>query len=92
MNETIKSKDGLHLRKVGSKYMLVEAVDGQVNLTNVFTLNETAARLWQHINEGLFTPQGLADRMYGEYDTDRETVLTDILKQLEEWKTFGLIQ
>lgn len=92
MNETIKPKDGLRLRKVGRKYMLVEAVDGQVNLTNVFTLNETAARLWQYINEGGVTIKDLAARMYDEYDTDHGTVLADIRKQLGEWKTFGLIE
>lgn len=92
MNETIEPKDGLRLRKIGSRYMIVEACNENVNMTDVFSLNETAARLWQRINEGKFTPEELAGWLCGEYDTDKDTALTDVQRQLEEWKAFGLIR
>ncbi|EIY26936.1 PqqD family protein [Phocaeicola dorei] len=91
-NETIEPKDGLRLRKIGSRYMIVEACNGNVNMTDVFSLNETAARLWQRINEGKLTPEELAGWLCDEYDTDRDTALTDVQRQLEEWKAFGLIR
>lgn len=92
MKEPIEPKGCLRLRKVGNKYMLVETCNGQVNMADVFSLNETAARLWQRINEGRFTPEELADWICGEYDTDKETALADVLRQLSEWRKFGLIK
>lgn len=92
MTETVKPKSGLQLKKVGSKYMLVKVCNGQTNLTDVFRLNETAARLWQRINEGNFTPEELADQLCNEYETDQPTALADIHKQLEAWKSFGLVE
>lgn len=92
MKEPIEPKGCLQLRKIGNKYMLVETCNGQMNMADVFSLNETAARLWQRINEGRFTPEELADWICGEYDTDKETALADVLRQLSEWKKFGLIK
>ena len=40
-------KATLKLRKIGGKYMIVETSDSCVNLTNVYSLNETAALLWE---------------------------------------------
>lgn len=92
MTETVKPKNGLQLKKVGNKYMLVKVCNEQVNLTDVFRLNETAARLWQWINEGNFTPEELAGQLCDEYETDHSTALADIRRQLAEWKSFGLVE
>ena len=43
----MKLQPNLQLRKIGNKYMIVSTASGNVNMTDVFTLNETAARLWQ---------------------------------------------
>ncbi len=37
----------LNLRRIGGKYMIVKAVGGKANMTDVITLNETAALLWE---------------------------------------------
>lgn len=92
MTKTIKPKNGLQLKKVGNKYMLVKVCNEQVNLTDVFRLNETAAWLWQRINEGNFTLEELAGQLCKEYETEYLTALADILRQLEEWQSFGLVE
>ena len=43
----MKLNPSLQLRRIGSKWMIVKAVDGEVNMTDVISLNETAARLWE---------------------------------------------
>mgnify|MGYP002431616314 CR=1 FL=1 len=92
MNHVIKARQNLQLRKVGRHYMMVEVCKGNVNITNVFSLNETAAGLWRRINSGTYTPEELAGWICGTYRVDRETALNDIRMQLEEWKEYGLIE
>lgn len=42
-------KEGLKLRKVGKQYMIVEACEGNVNMSHVYSLNQTAAQMWERI-------------------------------------------
>lgn len=72
--------------------MVVEAAD-TVNLTNVYALNGTAARLWQQAEAlGDFTAEALAGQLCEEYEVDGETALRDVQKQLAEWADFGLLE
>lgn len=92
MNRVIKTRQNLQLRKVGKHYMMVEVCKENVNITNVFSLNETAAALWRYINSGTYTAEELAEWICGEYRVDGETALKDIRRQLEEWKEYGLLE
>lgn len=85
-------KPNLKLRKIGRKHMIVETVDGCVNLTNVYTLNETAAWLWKAIGKGDNpTPEALAESLCKEYGVEIERALGDVKHQLEEWEKMGLL-
>ncbi len=86
----MKLKAGLKLRHVGSRAMVVDATD-VVNLTNVYTLNATAALLWQTAEQGPFTAESLAERLCQEYEVDSATALSDVKCQLQEWADYGLI-
>lgn len=92
MEKTIIPRADLQLRKVGSLYMIVDLCSGSVNLTNVFSLNETAAELWRHVTEGNFTVAELAEWLAGEYGIDRSVALRDVTRQLDEWREFGLVK
>ena len=87
----MKPKSNLQLRKIGSQYMIVEANDENVNMTKVYELNETAARIWMWMNEGICDEGKLAGRLCDEYEVDSETAQKDVVKQLEDWKKLGLI-
>ena len=88
----MKPNPNLQLRKIGRQYMIVEACAGNVNLTNVFTLNETAANLWQRMSEGDSTVEELTKWLCDEYDVEPSTAEADVKKQLEEWKAYGLVK
>lgn len=92
MEDRIIPRKDLYLRRVGSRYMIVEADEGNVNLTHVFSLNETAAGLWQQLEKGLCTAGQLAGWLAETYGISRETALNDVEKQLEEWTDFGLVE
>ena len=51
ISNKIKPKANLRLRKVGKQYMIVESCADNVNMSNVFSLNKTAARLWDRIEQ-----------------------------------------
>lgn len=88
----MKPKPNLQLRKIGSQYMIVEANNGNVNMTKVYELNETAAKMWKWMNEGVCDEEKLAGRLCDEYEVDCDTVLKDVVKQLEDWKKLGLME
>lgn len=71
--------------------MIVSTASGNVNMTDVFTLNETAARLWQLMEGKDITPKELVVLLCNEYEVGEEDALKDVEKQLCEWKQSGLV-
>lgn len=85
-------KSDLKLRKIGNRYMIVEASGNCVNLTNVYSLNGTAARLWETICRGEgCTPEELAEELCKTYEVEYERALYDVENQLAEWEKMGLL-
>ena len=87
----ITTKQGLKLQKIGNKYMIVEAVDGNINLTNVYSLNPTAALLWQQAEAGDQTPQALAQLLVDSYYIPFDQALADVEAQLRTWLDMVII-
>lgn len=87
----MKLKSNLSLRKVGRNYMVVELSDEEANLTNVYTLNETAAWIWKVCGTHEFTPESLVKRLCEEYEVSKEKAAEDIASLIREWKNFGLV-
>lgn len=87
----MKLKSQLKLRKMGSVYMLVDALAGEVNLTNVYTLNSTAAQIWQQVGEGELVMEQLAEFVCQEYEVEYDQALEDVKALVEEWQRLGLV-
>ena len=87
----IRPKKGLKLRKIGKQYMIVEANAEHINMSDVYSLNQTAALLWERIEAGSYTPDELAAWLCSLYDITSDVILQDVERQLTEWKRFGLI-
>lgn len=88
----IVPKTNLRLHRIGNKYMIVETVDGCVNLTNVYSMNETAAWLWEAVGKGEDrTPGKLAESLCKVYKVEYDRALRDVEHQLEEWEKMGLL-
>ena len=87
----ITPRDSLKLRKIGRQHIIVKACDGNVNMSNVYSLNLTAAELWEQLEKGISTVEGLAEWLCGRYDVEKAVALHDVERQLAEWESFGLI-
>ncbi|MGN0202868.1 MAG: PqqD family protein [Candidatus Cryptobacteroides sp.] len=81
----------LILRKVGKRYMIVK--DGpEVDLTDVFTLNGTAADIWNAFRGREFTPREVSEYLLENYDVPQERAEADSAALLAEWESFGFLQ
>ena len=77
-------KSGLKLRRIGNRHMIVEVSDSCVNLTNVYSLNGTAARLWEMVCNGEGRTAGeLAEGLCKTYDVEYGRALRDVERQIE---------
>lgn len=90
-NEVIHPKSGLLLRKIGNQYMIVEACAGNVNMSNVYSMNRTAAQLWERLAAGGQTAAQLAEWLAAVYGLDAAVASRDVSRQLAEWRNYGLI-
>lgn len=87
----IEIRKGIQLRKIGNRYMIVDACAGNVNMSKVYSLNQTAAWIWQCVADGCTTLDELTERLCQEYKVDAEVARRDLEKQLADWQAFGLI-
>lgn len=87
----MKLNPSLQLRRIGSKWMIVKAVDGEVNMTDVISLNETAAQLWERFLGWEFTEDEMAEWICGEYDVELSVVKNDVHNLLKRWKEYGML-
>ena len=83
--------DNLRLRKIGSRSMVVKEVEGEVNMTDVFTLNSTASDIWSAFSGKDFTEEDLVGYLIDNYEVTLERAEADVAALLSQWKEFGLI-
>lgn len=87
----MRTKSGLKIRKVGRQYMIAEQSEGRANETNVYTLNATAAYLWERL-EGRDFDEGVMGALLCEkYEIDKDTATHDAAILIGNWMELGLI-
>ena len=76
----------------GEKVVIGEGIS-TVNIGKFFSLNETAAWLWEKAAElGDFTAEQLADALCEEYEVEHYQALADVQLMLEQWQKDGIIE
>ena len=87
----MRIKDNLRLRKIGSRSMVVREVEGEVNMTDVFTLNATASDIWTTFFGKDFSEDDLTRYLVDNYDVSQDRAAGAVADLLSRWKEFGLI-
>lgn len=87
----MKLRNDLTLRKIGSEYLIVEPGKGKTDLTNVYSLNWTAAWLWDELQGKDFTVEDVANILIEEYKVDPRTAYIDGDKILTSFRSQNLI-
>lgn len=79
------------LRKLGRHYMIVDGGTGNAVHTNVYTLNETAAFLWNSVAGTDFDCDTLVRLLCDNYDVAPDTARADAAALLARWLELGLV-
>lgn len=88
----MKKKKGFDLRDIcGEKVIIATGIEN-VDFSNIITLNESAAYLWQALSaDDEITAEALADLLCAEYEVPRETALADAADVIASWADCGII-
>ena len=89
----IKDRQIIKLRKMGSRFMIVNPSSSVINLTDVYTLNESAAFLLSKCLEcESFETADLAAWLIEEYGIDAELANADAAATADEWLRLELAE
>lgn len=86
----MKLNDKLVLRQVAGEYMIVNPFSDTVDMTQVYSLNETAAWLWQQLEGKEFTVADMVETLCREYEVDEATATADLTELSQQWLQAGL--
>ncbi|MGJ1194281.1 MULTISPECIES: PqqD family protein [Sphingobacterium] len=79
----MKLRNDITLRKVGKEYIIVDPSQDMVDMSKVFTLNETAAFLWNELQGIDFELEDMINLLLDNYETEREVAEKDSMKLIE---------
>ena len=78
-------------RKTGNEYVLVPVTNNIADMNSVFTLNETGAFIWEHI-DGEKNVGEIIDTLTQEYDIDYGSAEDDVNSFIENMSNYLIIK
>lgn len=73
----MRIREHLILRQVGARYMVIDPGKDVVDMAYVYTLNQTAAYLWEELKGQCFTTEIIAELLERQYDVSHEKARQD---------------
>lgn len=83
--------EGFILRDVLGQATIVGEGVGQIDFNKLITLNDSAAYLWQSVEDKEFDVQTLANLLVDKYGIDQDTALTDAKAIANKWIEIGVV-
>ena len=88
----MKLREDLVLRRVGKDHVIVDPGQDMVDMSKVFTLNDSAAWLWNQLMGNEFTSEGMLNLLLEQYDVSKEQALEDVNVLIGIFKENGLLK
>lgn len=88
----MKAKPGFNLRVVCGENIIVAEGEENIDFSNIISMNESSAYLWQNIQGKKFTHEDLVGLLTQEYEVDEATALKDVKALTELWLQAGIIE
>ena len=88
----MKAKPGFNLRVVCGENIIVAEGEENIDFSNIISMNESSAYLWQNIQGKELTHEDLVDLLTQEYEVDEATALKDVKALTELWLQAGIIE
>ena len=76
--------------KTGNEYVLVPIANNIADMNSMYTLNETGAFIWEHI-DGKSSVEDIINEMTKEYEINYETASKDVLSFIEDMSRYLII-
>ena len=86
----MKIKNGFTLHQIGDEHIIMHNGTGNVDFSNIISLNPTATRLWQHVEGTDFNTDTLTDFLTENYEVDAETAKRDAEQLIKNWLEAGI--
>lgn len=88
----MKTKKGFKLRTIcGENIIVAEGIEN-IDFSKIISMNESAAYLWQNIEDKEFTEDELVDLLTAEYEVDETTARKDVAIMLQQWTEAGMME
>jgi hypothetical protein len=78
-------------REIAGEVILVPIRNNVGDLESIYTLNETAATVWAHL-DGQTTLAEILDLMVAEYEVEAQEAKADLLELIEQLTAIGAVQ
>lgn len=88
----MKLKKNITLQSIGNEKVLVSEGTENVDFTNIISLNNSAARLWEALGDQEFSNDTIAQLLCEWYEVDEETALQDAKEVVEAWAKAGILE
>ncbi|WP_442590777.1 PqqD family protein [Pedobacter sp. AW31-3R] len=87
----MKLREDLVLRHVGDDHIIVDPAQDMVDMSKVFTLNDSAAWLWEKLAGQEFMNETVVELLSEEYDLSYEQARADAQGLIENFGKNGLL-
>ena len=88
----MKAKPGFNLRNVCGEQVIVAEGRENIDFSNIISMNETSAYLWNAIQDKDFTVDDLVELLMQEYDVDEQTARKDAQALAKQWLEAGICE
>jgi hypothetical protein len=83
LEKIYKKSDAVVSRKIGDEFILVPIRQDVGDLESIYTLNETAARIWE-LTDGKTQVSQIKEKIVEEFEVDPEEAEKDLMEHLQQ--------
>lgn len=87
----MKAKEGFNLRTVCGEQIIVAEGKENIDFSNIISMNETSAYLWEAIKGKEFSLEDLVELLLEQYEVDKDIASKDVEALVKQWKDAGII-
>jgi hypothetical protein len=87
----MKLREDLVLRHIGADHVIVDPGQEVVDMSKVFTLNDSAAWLWEQLQGRTFSKETMVDLLLSAYEVTAELAAHDADQLISLFERHGLL-
>lgn len=88
----MRLRTDIRLRKIGEEYIIVDPGQDMVDMSKAYTLNETAAFIWNELQNIEFSVSTIAKLLQDNYNLSPKTANQDANELMKQLQSEGLLK